>query len=81
MHHRLARAGERLDLAGEPYGAAIHRHRQQWLHENVCIAGQAGDKRDAQFELSDLVMSFLHAVVENDIALMHADVVDREACR
>ena len=81
MHHRLARAGEWFDLAGQPDCAAIYRHGQQRLHKNIGVAGQAGDKRNAQLQLGDFVMRLQYTVVENNIALMHADVVKSESRR
>ena len=78
---RFAVAGERLGLAVDAQRAAVHRHGQQRLHEDVGGAGQVGQERDTQFELLDVVLCAQQAIVEADVAAVDADVGERETRR
>ena len=80
-HHRLTTVGERLGLPIDAQRAAVHAHRQQRLHEQIGVRWQVGQERNAQLDPVDPMAALQHLVVEPDIAVVHADIGQRETGR
>src|SRR5262245_30083145 len=62
----------------DSYQRAIDVHLQQWLHDIIDLSRQVRDKRYVEFELLDLVVRADLLVFEGYVAVVDANVGDRE---